>query len=264
MTMIGSAGVLAFFAYRRKTPILCLAAALVGAVSCTGVLPWGFIALPILFGVWWRRSGKGYDWVLLASMLLSALVLYMRIPRPTAAPVRPIRDVLAVVRQVETAHQIWHDSEESGQGIRQPFQIIDLEFTPKAAAEPVHVLDRVDQDSVPGLSVGAMVPITYSISDPRIARISGASRTYAKEALIYILGLTYGLGAVVVFVVWLVIRLLDGIWAWFTGLRPAIAVDQVAANMSKLPDGDPRRKAFEAFFQARANNKSRSGNRSPG
>jgi len=87
--------------------------------------------------------------------------------------------------------------------------MVDLEFTPEGASEPVHVLDRVDLGSVSGLTKDATVRVFYSVSDPRVARMAAGTRTYAVNALVYFLVLTYGLAALIVLVVWPAIGLAE-------------------------------------------------------
>jgi hypothetical protein len=133
-------------------------------------------------------------------MALSAAIVYWRIPQPTPMPPGPRHDGTAVVRQARLVDRLWWTPRAGGQEIRQPFQMVDLEFTPAGAKEPIHVLDRVDLNSVPGLVQGATVLIDYSAADPTLARMAPGTRTYARQALVYLLGLTYAVGAVLAFV----------------------------------------------------------------
>ena len=54
-----------------------------------------------------------------------------------------------------TVHAIWGTRRSGGPSLPQPFQMVDVEFTPEGAKEPVHALDRVDLNSIPGLRDGA-------------------------------------------------------------------------------------------------------------
>src|SRR5439155_26507191 len=112
----------------------------------------------ILFLAWRRNPGKGYGWLLLATMASTAPLLYWRIPQPSPLPSGPTRDAAGVVPRMRIVDQIW-TSEEGVQNIRHPFQMLVLEFTPDGANESTHVLARVDFDSVPGLREGAAVRI---------------------------------------------------------------------------------------------------------
>lgn len=160
------------------------------------------------------------------------------------------------MRGVQTVDHIFASGSASGDGaagqdIKHPFQMVDLEFTPEGASEPVHALDRVDFGSVPGLMDEARVPVTYAVADPRGGQLSIGTRTYAEHALLYILGLTYGFGAVVAFLVFpalfLAQRLLNKIQGLMSVLEPSVR----ARLASSLPPDDPRRKTIEALISRR-------------
>jgi hypothetical protein len=103
--------------------------------------------------------------------------------------------------------EIWSTSHEAGEELPQPFQLADLEFVPVGAAHPIHILDMVDANSVPGLAPGAQVPIAYSAVDSRQAQIDGATRSWHGRAFWRLLQLTYGIGALVTLGGWLLLRL---------------------------------------------------------
>jgi hypothetical protein len=191
-------------------------------------------------------------------MALSAAAVYWRIPQPTPMPHGPVRDATAIVRRERVVTQIWSNAREGmtsgyegGQDIRRPFQMADLEFTPEAANEPIHVLDRVDLNSVPGLREGAKVPIYYSSADPSRARIAGGTRNYARQALIYLVGFAYGIGAVLAFVVFPAIHVVERLVRSSSIFGPVISHYQTMQQLSSLPDDDPRRKAWDAFRRTR-------------
>src|SRR5204863_5909702 len=117
----------------------------------------GFLVFPILFGLWRASPGRGYGWVLLASIPLTVAVLYWRIPQPARAAPEPVRRTTGMVRHVQVADNLWSTSESSGQHVPQAVQMADVEFTPEGASEPIHVLDRVDANSVPNLRTGGTV-----------------------------------------------------------------------------------------------------------
>lgn len=109
------------------------------------------------------------------------------------------------MRQVRQADEVWSNTWENsgrdgGEMVLRPFQMVDLEFTPERATEPIHVLDRVDMNSVAGLREGSIVPIQYSAVDADSARIVGASRNYAWQAIIYLFCLVHGTGVLIAFV----------------------------------------------------------------
>lgn len=167
-----------------------------------------------------------------------------------------------IVRQIKLVNQIWttdmegHPDSEGGQPIGTPFQMLELELAPRGAREPVHVVDRIDLNSVPGLHVGEVVPVEYSASDPLIARVAGASRNYARHAETYLLGLTFGFAAALTFIVFPVARAVRRFARSSPMLRalrdPRRTLGEAA---SKLPANDPRRKRLEEMLRAIKNGK---------
>lgn len=73
-----------------------------------------------------------------------------------------------------------------------PYQLVELEFTPANATEPVVALDTVDLSSIPDLAPKQTVDIDYDAANPRIARIHGGTRNFPQQAL-YQLMLMYGM-----------------------------------------------------------------------
>ena len=218
----------------------------------SAVVTAGFFVFPILFWAWRRNRGQGFGWLLLGTMALTTLVLYWRIPKPSPMASGPTREAPGVVHDVRTVNEIW-TSDEGSQDIRRPFQMVDIEFTPEGAPEPVHILDRVDLGSVPGLREGSGVRVLYPVSDPSTARIAGGTRTFPEDVLAYLLGLTYGLGALVAFVFWPAIFLADRIRNRFLGLIDRIPLDDIARKATGFSPDDPRRQALEAFIRSQRN-----------
>jgi arginase family enzyme len=66
--------------------------------------------------------------------------------------------------------------------LEQPFQIVELEFTPPGAADPVVAIDAVDLDSIPHLQKKQVVSIDYDVHDPRIARLQAGTRNFPSQA----------------------------------------------------------------------------------
>jgi hypothetical protein len=231
LVAIGIAVVLGFIAYRRDSRPLGLIAVIVAVTVASSVLLVGFLLFPILFWMWRGSPGKGFGWVLLFSMALTTATLYQRVPRPGPQPSGRQGHATGVVRSVRTVDQIWaswspNGGSIGGQGISQPFQMVDVEFTPAARAESVHALDRVDLGSVPQLREGAAVPVTYPLADPRAAWMSVGSRDYGRRAWAYILVLTYGIGAALAFLVFPLVH-------FVLRLAPIAAISRVLAAAGK-------------------------------
>jgi len=191
--------VLAAIAYRRNTRLLGLIAGAIGVSVMSTVLVLGFVLFPLLLWAWRGNRGRGFGWVLLSSMALTAAGIYERIPQPAPLPSGPVARTVAIVRGLRTVDQIWASwstggDSDGGQPIRQPFQMVDVEFTPQGASESVHALDRVDAGSIAGLREGSMVPVMYSLAQPRSAVIAAGTRHFGRRALLHVLELTYGIG----------------------------------------------------------------------
>jgi len=166
-----------------------------------------------------------------------------------------VRSGIAIVRQVRIVDEIWSDAWEttsrtSGQFVGPRFKMVELEFTPEGAREPVHVLDRIDVNSVPGLGAGSVVAIEYS--DPEAVRIVGATRNYTRQLITYLLMFVYGTGALVTFIFVPLRRAIRQRARASTVLRiltdPEAALKRMtqASQWSQLPEDDPQRRALEA------------------
>lgn len=208
--LVGGAVWLAYVAWRRRSWPLGLVAITAVATVGAGVLLFGFLIFPLLLLAWWRRPGRGLGTVLLVSVLLSTLILAWRVPWPPAEPAAPHASAPAVVRQVHEVHRVWGTARQSGQLVRRPFALVDLEFTPPGAREPLHALDTVDLGSVPDLAIGATLPVVYSTAEPRQARLQAGTRGYARDLLNYVLLLSFGTGAALLLVGYPLVRLFGG------------------------------------------------------
>jgi hypothetical protein len=255
LTLIGVAMLLGLAAYGRGSRPLEIVAWCVGATVAAGVPPFGWFVYALLFGVWRRRPGQGFGWMLLAVALLSAGLLYWRVPRPTPLPSGPRGTALATVRHAESSREIWssvgRDGEAGAERVRQPFQTVDLAFTPAGAREPVHAFDRVDSGSVAGLRDGAAVPIVYSIADPRVARIAGGTRTYARAAFVFVLEVTYGLGAVAVLFFGVLMAIERVVRRFVDTSRALMSDPEVLRRVAALPPDHVARRALEENLRRR-------------
>lgn len=243
-----SAG-LAFLAFRRRSKPLGFAAGLIGSVALSAVLLVGFVVFPILFWVWRRNPGQGFGRLFLASLVLSTLALAWRLPWPSPAPVGSVHEATALVRQVKEVHDLWSDWRSAGQGLPQPFQMVDLEFTPAGATTPVRILDRVDLNGIAGLAAGGTVPVTYSALDPRDGHISHAPRTYASKALFYILALTWAIALALGLVLFPLVEFAARRLRTSPLVSTLLDAGAPPERLHSLPADDPRRKALEGFFR---------------
>jgi hypothetical protein len=251
---------LGFVAYRRNSRPLVVVAVTAGATVACSVMLLGFLVFPALFWIWRGNRGEGLGWALLCSTALTAAALYYRVPWPSPPPSGPQGHATAVVRAVRSVDQIWASWSPSGestggQNIRRPFQMVDLEFVPAGRTESVHALDRVDLDSVPGLRPTMTVPVTYPLADPRAGRMSVGTRHYGGQIFAYLLALTYGLGAVVAFVICPAIFCITLLARRAVRSVPGLSLifDPAARErlLSALPPDDPRRHAIERIARPR-------------
>ena len=208
--LFAGAAWLVYLAYRRRSWPLGLVATTAAASVAAGVLLFGFLVFPLLLLAWWRRPGRGFGFVLLASVLLSTLLLAWRMPWPPGEPAEPRASAIATVRQVHAVQQVWGTTRRPGQAVRKPYQFVDLEFTPAGAREPVHALDAVDLGSVAGLAAGATLRVVYSTAEPHAARLQAGTRDYARDLLGYLLLLSYGSGAALLLVGYPIVKLVGG------------------------------------------------------
>lgn len=162
----------------------------------------GAIALFAAIAVWllllWIWSKRRSGWLALALFVsMFAEVLYAESGWPGPAPAGPFAGSTATVQGVHQVTRIWQSRRRSGEEAAQPYSIVELAFVPQGMADPVVAVDLVDAKSVPGLEKGGTVPISYSLRDPRWARIDGATRTYYWKNLrgLGLIGL--GIGALI-------------------------------------------------------------------
>jgi hypothetical protein len=257
IAIISMGWLIAMFAYSKKSVFLGLLAAWVAAIPAPLLFLaiTAFIVFPGLVLAWRASKKTGYGLLLLASIPFSAVAVYLQIPQPTQIPPDLQRHATATVRQVRAVNEIWTNygkgaEDAGGQGIRQPFQMVDLEFRPDGASDAVHALDRIDLHSVRGLQEGTTVQIAYSIADPDAASISGGTRSYVRLTWMYLLGLTYGIAGILAFVLLPSLALMDRFFHSLTKLLPVRASGEGPQLISRVPANHPRRETIEKVLRA--------------
>jgi hypothetical protein len=120
-----------------------------------------------------------------------------------------------------------------------------LEFTPAGGTEAVQAVDRIDSGSVNALAPGTKVEVVYPAGQPRAALMRQGTRTYARDLLMYVLQLTYGIAAALLLLGWPLLRL-------FNRLGRVFAPDpkQLEARLAGLLPDDPRRRMMEERLRA--------------
>lgn len=232
---------------RWRTRILLYLTGYVGGTVACGVLLCGPLVFPLLFFTWRRHPGKGFGWMLLATMVCGTALLAWRIPWPRPLTTAALQHGRAVIVAARTKTDLWSSWHTPGTSVRTPFQIVTLDLTPAGSGAPVQALDTVDAGSSAGLVRGATVSVEYPPGNPAAARLSGATRDYARDALVYFLELTYGLAMAVICVGLVLGRVRRAI----LGSRAATtftARQSVFRDIAALPDDESRRKALEALL----------------
>jgi hypothetical protein len=86
------------------------------------------------------------------------------------------------VARIAAIHLITRGSFRARRGhsspLAAPFDVVELDLVPRSFAASVIAIDDIDTTSAHGLAVGRTVRVHYAPSDPRTARIDGATRTF--------------------------------------------------------------------------------------
>ena len=178
------------------------------------------VVFPMLFWASRKKPAQGYGWLLVAASAGAMAVTCWRVPRPEPLPDGPQGSTRALVNRVKLVTNIWDVSSpgaasgrgRSGQNIRTPFYLLDLQFKPEGKVAPFHAVDRIDISGLPGLQKGTFVEVIYSLSDPHAAQVAGASRTFSHAIFTYIAFLTFCSTAVITFVAIPVLGLVKSMW----------------------------------------------------
>ncbi|MEO6527659.1 MAG: hypothetical protein ABIP93_13595 [Gemmatimonadaceae bacterium] len=118
------------------------------------------------------------------SACLVAVIGSMWVGYQNPAPISEYAVNAAAIGRVVQARRIdrtlfdFSNSDHSSAPLEQPFDVVEVEFTPPLLAQVVHAADAVDSGTVRGLEPGTPVRIRYDVSTPRTIRIDGATRTY--------------------------------------------------------------------------------------
>jgi hypothetical protein len=97
-------------------------------------------------------------------------------------PQRPV-PATAIVDHVATITELGDErGSDKGIPLLHPYQVVEFKFVPPGMDIPVTAVDKVDQNSVPGLQDGQTVPIVYDAGHPRVARLQGGTRMFPAQA----------------------------------------------------------------------------------
>jgi hypothetical protein len=252
------AALVGWLAYRRMSVGLGILAALLAGLAFPSFLLvlTGFLLIPALWRASRRSPSMGHGKLLLLVCCATAALVYWRIPRPAQFPPGPVRQASAIVRQVQTTREIWSQIDalrrgEGGDAVGFAFQMLDLEFKPEGAREAVHALDMVDQGSMPGLREGTRVAVTYSATNPRVARAAVGTRKYPMRAFEYLVGITYGAGALLALVILPALRAVRRLLSSLQRPGSLFAAFDNASRLSRLSPDEARQRVLELLQHSR-------------
>lgn len=118
-------------------------------------------------------------WLLLAWLCFT--VGYLVLPRAEPDPRRPVT-ATATVDTITSIDTVGETDNSDGIPLQQPYQIVRLKFVPEGMDTGVTAIDKVDEDSVPGLKEGQSAAIVYDAANPRVARLRDGTRSFPRQA----------------------------------------------------------------------------------
>jgi hypothetical protein len=103
---------------------------------------------------------------------------------PKPGPTRPAGSAQAKVTKIRVISGIYpaHQDQRPTRGwpLKQPYQLVEAEFTPAGGRAPVVGVDAIDVGSIPTLAVGSIVEIEYDRARPRTARLKAGTRNWPE------------------------------------------------------------------------------------
>jgi len=168
------------------------------ALACVALLP-----ILVLWRVCRIRSAV---WLFLAWLGLT--LAYVVMPRTEPEPQGPL-PATAIVDRIVRVTKLG-DEQRSNKGIPllHPYQVVELKFVPPGMDTAVTAVDKIDENSVPGLKEGRSAAIVYDAAHPRVARLQGGTRLFPGQARTT--ALLFGAGFAVLVAISLTVRGLAG------------------------------------------------------
>ena len=138
----------------------------------------------VLFCFWLiTPAGKSSRWRAVPLLIWGIVMMFFAL-RPTLipAPAVPQRQATAIVKNVDRITLARRTSRSSlryySRTLLQPYDFVQLEWTPPGMDVPVQAVDEIDPDSIADLEVGSTMAISYPENDPRAARLVGGTRSH--------------------------------------------------------------------------------------
>jgi hypothetical protein len=161
--------------------------------STLALVPWKWLAAvlaalaivltlrPVLRSV--LRPAPAWLKALIILTSIAVAIIWFVFPAPWVTPLDPpVLTAQADVLKVREETRSFLSGRTSGSvPAPQPWNIVELQFVPEGRQKPVIAVDSVDAGSVANLQAGARLPVSYSKSNPRDARLAGTRTWRWKE-----------------------------------------------------------------------------------
>ena len=142
----------------------------------------------------------GVMWIVLALFLLSHAPIPIRLG--AAETSARIEDVRLVTKSPSGRYVRTHGGtgrvDLGFQNLAMPYQVVQFRFAVPGRADSLRGADAVDSASVPGLGVGATVPVRYEPRTPRDARLGVGTRTFRERNRYHLRWPVVGVGVLMV------------------------------------------------------------------
>jgi hypothetical protein len=165
----------------------------------------GIALLPILI-LWRVFRIRNAVWLLLAWLGLT--FAYVVMPRTEPEPQGPVPGTATVDRIARIDKLGDERGSDKSIPLLHPYQVVELKFVPPGMDTAVTAVDKVDENSVPGLKEGQSAAIIYDAAHPRVARLQGGTRLFPRQARTTVLW--FGVGFAVLIAIPLTVRGLAG------------------------------------------------------
>jgi hypothetical protein len=138
----------------------------------------------VLFCFWLITPAGKSAWWRVVPLLIWGIAMMFFALRPTLipAPAVPQRLATAIVKDVDRITLARKTSRSSlryySRTLLQPYDLVQLEWTPPGMDTPVQVVDEIDPESITDLKTGSTVAISYRQNDPRAAQLVGGTRSH--------------------------------------------------------------------------------------
>lgn len=144
-------------------------------------------------------------WLLLPWLVLT--FAYIGLPRTEPEPQRPMPATATVARIVDIT-KLGSEGDSRALPLPNPYQVVELQFVPPGLDTPVTAVDKIDENSVPGLRVGQTAAIVYDADHPRTARLQAGTRAFPGHTRrwVIVVGLALSVAIAIMWIIGAVLR----------------------------------------------------------